>query len=820
LPIFSPNLLILAAIVLAGGLLASGVVRLRDEDGTFLVVVRRRPRPLLSVRHRDTWLLLGLIVVLGWAVATALDRTWGVTGSDRLIPAMFLATVIGWLLVISGISGRWFAGASLAVTAGFLLLFSPPAFAGRLASASPDALWRWLSSVSVSASQLLLGGLIALMAVSALWTAWWSFRRRHGLAAVFPTGAIMAVEVLNDTNPILYFLTALWLAAAATILLRLNFVALKERWRLRRMPRASDTGWNFGEVGSEAIVLMLAVAFVLPPLSSEDVSNFLVPSATHGLEFHPFGIGTGAGGTFGRPQVGYSETIQPGASLQAKPVTIMYVTGVTSTYYPYLRGTALGGWNGTRWYPLPGTPELPVRTAGYPPNQAIARDDLPTDKRVVHTIQTTVQTLIPAADLYDAVFAAGEPTRVSSHPISVRGIVTVPLGDPITFDTVDKAALADNPRAAYGYTVEEVIVSADAQSLQQASTDYPASIDPYRTLYGPGRVAGSSAAEDQRIAALARSIVDAAGATTVYDQARAIEAWFHQSPFKYTLTPKKAPPGVRPLDFFLFQTHTGYCQDYATAMAVMLRTLGIPSRIGDGFGLVSYDDKAHRYQVSTTDAHTWVEVYFPGYGWTPFEPTPDNLNSPIARPLTPAALASGADTGGTSTAPKPRSNRLGQINAPIPVAAGPSLSNVWQPIALAAGVALLLLLIAGLLVLRWVMSPSDLPRIWRRLLFLSDRLRIPRQPGDTPNEFGARLATTIPELDPDVRTLATLYTRSRFRRGGLHGVERIEARRSWLRVRGQYARLLLRSIRGPRREGSFKPAEAGPSRNRGRGARR
>src|SRR3989440_9763016 len=99
----------------------------------------------------------------------------------------------------------------------------------------------------------------------------------------------------------MYFLTALWLALAATILLRLNFVALKDHWRIRRVPRASDTGWNFGEVGSEAIVMVLAVAFILPPVSSADVGSLLVPGTVHTVEFPPFGLRPGAGGVGARP---------------------------------------------------------------------------------------------------------------------------------------------------------------------------------------------------------------------------------------------------------------------------------------------------------------------------------------------------------------------------------------------------------------------------------------------------------------------------------------------------------------------------------------
>lgn len=785
------------------------MVRLRVEEGSLLILARRRETPILSFRHRDGWLLLVLVVILGWTVATALDRSAWVAGSDVLIPAIFLATCLGWLLAVSPVSGRWFLLASLAATCAFLLLYTPPHAGARVTEPSLHALVTFVSSLSVSTAQLLLAGLTALVVATGLWTAWWTFRRRHGLAALLPTGSILAVEVLNDTSPVMIFLTALWLAVAATILLRLNFVALKDHWRRRRVPRASDTGWNFGEVGAEAIVIVLAVAFILPPLSSEDVSSLLVPGTTHTLEFHPFGIGSG-GVDVGRQQVGYSETIHPGAQLDARPSTVMFVSGAVNSLYPYWRGIALGGWDGISWYQLRTSRGVTVRSGiRVGAKQTIQRSDLPADPKLTREVDISVQTLVPASTLDATVFSPGEPISVDSHPVSVRGIVDLQASPPAPLITVDHVQLADSPRTPYGYTVKAMVAVADVTSLRSASTDYPSWLDPYRTLYW-GRIATGYSVQDDRILQKAEQIVQSAGATNPYDEAKAIEAWFlAKGNFTYTLKPPSAPQGVRPLDYFLFQSHRGYCQDFATAMAVMLRQLGIPARLESGFGLGSYDDRTHRYLVSTTDAHTWVEAYFPGYGWIPFEPTPDNLNFPVVRPLTAAAAAAPASSS-SGAASRPPNARLGELSQDGGSASGPSLVTVEKQLALVVVTILVLILLAGLILLRWLMAPADIPRIWRRLLFLGDRLGVPRRPGDTPSEVGTRLSSAVPELGPELRTLATLYTRARFRRGGLSGLERIEVRRSWLRVRRRYAGLLLKQLR-PRR---------GPDRVTSREARR
>jgi hypothetical protein len=73
---------------------------------------------------------------------------------------------------------------------------------------------------------------------------------------------------------------------------------------------------------------------------------------------------------------------------------------------------------------------------------------------------------------------------------------------------------------------------------------------------------------------------------------------------------------------FVTRTKRGYCQHYAGAMALMLRFLGIPARVAAGFTSGSYDSDKHEWTVTDHDAHTWVEVFFPGWGWMPFDPTP------------------------------------------------------------------------------------------------------------------------------------------------------------------------------------------------------
>jgi transglutaminase-like putative cysteine protease len=119
---------------------------------------------------------------------------------------------------------------------------------------------------------------------------------------------------------------------------------------------------------------------------------------------------------------------------------------------------------------------------------------------------------------------------------------------------------------------------------------------------------------------IARRVVG--NAPTPYAAAVALEAWFRTGGgFAYDEQPAQAA-GVPPLVGFVTETRAGYCQHFAGAMALMLRYLGIPARVAGGFTSGRWNRDRERWIVSDTDAHAWVEVWFPGYGWLPFDPTP------------------------------------------------------------------------------------------------------------------------------------------------------------------------------------------------------
>jgi hypothetical protein len=123
---------------------------------------------------------------------------------------------------------------------------------------------------------------------------------------------------------------------------------------------------------------------------------------------------------------------------------------------------------------------------------------------------------------------------------------------------------------------------------------------------------------DIRIPQLAEKITSSA--PNNYDKAMALERYL-RTHFGYTLDLSRTIPHD-PLPYFLFERKKGHCEYFASSMAVMLRSLRIPSRIVQGFRGGEFNDLTGQYVVRASNAHSWVEAYFPGQGWVTFDPTP------------------------------------------------------------------------------------------------------------------------------------------------------------------------------------------------------
>jgi protein-glutamine gamma-glutamyltransferase len=196
-------------------------------------------------------------------------------------------------------------------------------------------------------------------------------------------------------------------------------------------------------------------------------------------------------------------------------------------------------------------------------------------------------------------------------------------------------------RRGHRYTVWSYVPRAKPSDLVRVPGTYGDELDRYLeivpTVGLPEWDAGGRSAqmaaffgqnEDDFLISSHRRLYDVAqdvtrDARSPYEAVVRLEAWFREDGgFVYDEQPP-APLGAEPaLVGFVTGFKRGYCQHYAGGMAVMLRLLGIPARVAAGFTSGTYDAKEKEWDVTDHNAHTWVEVYFPGHGWLPFDPTP------------------------------------------------------------------------------------------------------------------------------------------------------------------------------------------------------
>ncbi len=193
---------------------------------------------------------------------------------------------------------------------------------------------------------------------------------------------------------------------------------------------------------------------------------------------------------------------------------------------------------------------------------------------------------------------------LAERPNSVQGDFHL-----VTTDAGGAAYDADPEHPVGVYDGWSDLARNDTSELRKAGVDYPAEIlANYLQL----------PALDSRVPRLAARIVH--GKSDNYDKAVAIEEYL-RTKFGYTLQLPSTQP-ADPLADFLFRRKRGHCEYFATAMAIMLRTVGIPSRVVTGFHGGEFNSITDQYVIRARDAHAWVEAFFPGQGWVSFDPTP------------------------------------------------------------------------------------------------------------------------------------------------------------------------------------------------------
>jgi hypothetical protein len=336
------------------------------------------------------------------------------------------------------------------------------------------------------------------------------------------------------------------------------------------------------------------------------------------------------------------------------------------------------------------------------------------------------------------------------------------------------------------YTMISYVSVATDEDLRKASANYSAFItDHYLQLPTslPQRV------RDKAVELTARK-------DNPYDKAVAISDYLRSETFTYSQDIEAPPRDADGVDFFLFETQTGYSDYFASSMVVMLRAVDVPARLAAGYAPGEYDPENDVRVIRDHDSHGWVQVFFPEYGWIDFEPTPRWPEH--ERRMTNASVAglspSGGDTGAIGD-PSEFLDPFSEIGLPNPgglntgstFGNNPLLNIDIVAVGTRAGIALGVAASAWLL-LYWLWNLglrglSPVEKAYARMNRLGALAGLKRRAYQTPNEYAAMLSSALGETAPAARRIAREFAALRYT-GAASDDHDDEMEKAWRSVRG------------------------------------
>jgi transglutaminase-like putative cysteine protease len=406
--------------------------------------------------------------------------------------------------------------------------------------------------------------------------------RDHFMLAVLSFLMVLAAAVLTvDSVFLLFFALFLLVAVVTFVLMEMRHSVAEDNGRAQE-PKDSAPYRRMGNVlfASAPMLMLMILAgasvifFLLPRVSSRYLSGYSPSSDL---------------------STGFSDHVQLGriGEIQQSSAVVMHVRiedDLAGAYDLRWRGIALSQFDGRVW----------------------SNPFLQTDLRFT------------GIGRYSLGNSGGKSSRSSARNIRYH-VVMEPMGTNVFFLAEKPAALigtfahvtTDSGGAVYNLDSEHPVSQYDAES-QLSEPDLGALRIAPNTVPGTLTHYLNTPPLDPRITKLAEEIT--ASSPTNYDKAVTMERYL-RTHFGYTLDLGRIPPR-NPLVYFLFERKAGHCEYFASSMAIMLRSLRIPSRIVTGFRGGEFNDLTGQYVVRASNAHSWVEAYFPGNGWVSFDPTP------------------------------------------------------------------------------------------------------------------------------------------------------------------------------------------------------
>ena len=268
-----------------------------------------------------------------------------------------------------------------------------------------------------------------------------------------------------------------------------------------------------------------------------------------------------------------------------------------------------------------------------------------------------------------------------------------------------------------------------------------------------------------------------------------------RQPLPYNLEISGPPASRDGVDYFLFDLRQGYCDYYASSTTVLLRAVGIPARYVVGYASGRFDGDTQSYQVLDLNYHSWVEVYFPDYGWVLIEATPAGAiefqlgSSPVVPSSSPIEI----DLGDGPVPEDEEEEGAGDFGDLSP-GGGSTFGAAWIIGLLAVGLGTLF----ATVYYRWWWRLRRLSRadeVYAKMQRLTSLLGMPPRPEQTPMEYAALLGREVPEAQRDVDELARVYMNRRYAGKPIPMSDLRNADAAWSRLRWTLIKRMFRARR-------------------------
>ncbi len=573
------------------------------------------PRHPLSLTPSEGWLAMLLLMVAVYSIVFSIIFANWVSNSfillwsaaAGLLAGLCIAKIQGFpqaiLHLAACLVGHWL---SIWLTSAFAFHISWLLLLENLRAVLGGG---FNTSASSSSEMVFLFYLTFLSFFLGYFGAWLIYRAHLPWLVALVYCAIMLVN-LNYIKQDLSYLVIIMLGALILLIARIQLFNQLTRWTDEGLH--TDRAWlqnisrRFVQIGSLFTLLILLISWILPILAqpvsgvyfwnnldntSANITHGQFTLSSPGSLFQPYQP----------PANFFGDQLHILGNVNLPTSEVLNYTSSARSQSQYLEGFTFDHFDGHTW--ISSTSE----SQAFPANIQLPWD---TPSRTYSQVTTTVNIVLPPGGTKHYLFAPAQPRSFS--------VPTTLYGNGVTTAWTQQIPLTQQER----YQVTSWIPATTAQNL--SAIPFP-KYDQNLWL----RDSNMTTLEQylQKPTDLPPNVLQTVrqwtrGSTNVYDAMKKLESRLSdQTQFIYSLSNPPVPPNIDAVAWLL-QRHQGYCTYYASAMTIMARMLGVPARIVNGFSQGHFDQERNVWDVYGSDAHSWVQVYFPGFGWINFDPTP------------------------------------------------------------------------------------------------------------------------------------------------------------------------------------------------------